>query len=198
MEEGKPEKHETWNPHNYSTGFWDTVVAMKPNAALPTAYSKNSSNYVPYRATEHADTPAIANRNGGNILTDAVIKNNPSNYFAVMANENIHDYHFIKHSQEAMNAPYTVSRNSDGTFTLIKFANRYRTTHTDGSTDGNTAPATNLQYAFWQYADARASQGNPPKPEAPVIHYHHTNVALLLYQRKKVLKHTFLKTRLIL
>ena len=173
MEEGKPEKHETWNPHNFPTGFWDTVVAMKPNAALPTAYSKNGG-YAPYVGT--SDISEIANRNGGNILTDAVIRNNPSNYFATMANENIHDVHYIKYSQEAMNSPYTVKRNSDGTFTLIKFANRYRTKHSDGSTDGNVGHSPD--YAFWQYVDARASQSNPPKPEAPVIHYHHTNVAL--------------------
>ena len=38
---------------------------------------------------------------------------------------------------------------------------------------------------------------NINRPELK-IHYHHTNVALLLYQRKKVLRHTFLRTRLIL
>lgn len=67
----------------------------------------------------------------------------------------------------------------------------------DLKTDDAPAGVTKNAGQWFNMGTVIPETPNINKPEL-TIHYHRTNVALLLYQRKKVLRHTFLRTRLIL
>ncbi len=158
--EGTPEKR--------GSGFWDVFALITGNTTisqLPSVYGRsndsqaiNDTNSFWYQSG--GDVAALNNDNGGHLIWQGFVNEGFTNKsIAYLANRNNTDVYVTEFGNIS---PYTVSRNSDGTFTLAYNMNRSRTENSDLSDD----TPSRKQYARWGLWRAGVSVSVPSKPTA--------------------------------
>lgn len=176
---------------NPNSAFWDTVVFMNPNAPLPTFQTHGS-----YDDPVSSDSSLSANT-----IWDSLDHNSVFAY--ICQNDSTEEYS-IKYGGVT---PYTASKNTDGSWTLLKMANRYNTV--DGLPDDAGFNGSSSNYSpwsdpkVWHHGATATSKwrygeafGTPSLPTAPIrkttqVNYHYDTEPVNLIALKILISRHF-------
>ena len=176
---------------NPNSAFWDTVVFMNPNAPLPTFQTHGS-----YDDPVSSDSSLSANT-----IWDSLDHNSVFAY--ICQNDSTEEYS-IKYGGITT---YTASKNTDGSWTLLKMANRYNTV--DGLPDDAGFNGSSSNYSpwsdpkVWHHGATATSKwrygeafGTPSLPTAPIrkttqVNYHYDTEPVNLIALKILISRHF-------